>query len=534
MPGNDKIVEEAEKSYEVVVEKKKEKENGIGNNSEQPKHDEHTANTDSIFECFECEYKTKTKSELMSHVHLQHLQVKVQKEIYLQCYECEYTAKDKKELKSHVKSKHMEIKTQKEVYFECSECDFAYKTKSDLKKHTKAQHRQTSVQQEIVFVCHQCDYSTNIKNDLVNHHRTHHSEMDKQKEYCYTCHECNSTARDLNELRSHMNTKHRQVMQYKCSFCEYVSALVIDLQNHTFQCHRNATGTLRKIQVKDDNNIAKDRPCEKCEILTNEIKEMKQYNENQNIPRTTLKCNFCESTFDDQTAFQNHVQNAHCPNKILCKYCDSSFVSSKQLQEHALTTHNIPSQDENSFMNPPPFQNHPPVTISNSQSPPPVERPPVILPVPNQNKIVSPPYRPKVRFNQSVTVIRYSVLKQTSDRQTDKVRQRPTEQSHGGYSSRREQRHNRSEGDSSRGEQRHNRSEGRREKYTQKSPHCPKCRLLFSSEHERYQHVDEYHVIDTRRPYEYTNTDYDHYDQSSSSYYYHDAPKNMMREGARN
>merc|ERR1719510_1581799 len=84
----------------------------------------------NIYQCEQCQYSSKSISELFRHkmeVHDENRQYK--------CHVCNYSAGRKYNLQEHIKFVHTGQKT-----YKCSLCNFCASTKSKLKSHNSAVH----------------------------------------------------------------------------------------------------------------------------------------------------------------------------------------------------------------------------------------------------------------------------------------------------------------------------------------------------------------------------------------------------------
>ena len=107
------------------------------------------------------------------------------------------------------------------------------------------QHGQQPLQKEVLFACQECEFSTKDKKEVKAHTEQEHRQKITQ-ERKFVCHKCEHQAEDKSELKRHIETKHSKINQYKCTFCDFVSGIIVDLQSNTAQCHVDMTGAKGK------------------------------------------------------------------------------------------------------------------------------------------------------------------------------------------------------------------------------------------------------------------------------------------------
>jgi len=148
-----------------------------------------------LYECEQCEYKTKWKQSLKRHIKTVH------EGIVYKCEQCEYKANWKQNLVSHIKSVH------EGIVYKCEQCDYKAKCKKNLQIHIKLVH------EGFEYKCEQCDYKAKWKQSLLHHKKSIHENI-------FSCKQCEHKSSTIQALQSHIQCDHGG-FNYKCEQCDY-------------------------------------------------------------------------------------------------------------------------------------------------------------------------------------------------------------------------------------------------------------------------------------------------------------------------
>ena len=116
----------------------------------------------------------------------------------------------------------------------CHPCDYTTETDGNLKVHTQEMHA------PVVKTCNRCDYTAETDKNLIDHTQKEHSSSTK------TCNQCDYTTKKDGNLKVHIqrmhapvevepqqeNAEQRNISEYRCNFCEFVSSSIDSIWNH--------------------------------------------------------------------------------------------------------------------------------------------------------------------------------------------------------------------------------------------------------------------------------------------------------------
>ena len=187
----------------------------------------------SSFHCDQCEVETRTKSQLETHVRLQHVEV-----IKYICQKCEFSCNIKDKLEEHVKNHH--------PFFKCRKCEFTSESQQSIDVHEWTAH--TDEKQR----CLKCDYETEKIQDLKAHSEMHEREKIK-------CKKCQDEFENQKKLEEHLQS-HVQLV-YLCDICDQQANSKEGLKTHKESDHgtqgRDNNDTNYK-QLEDKYNLLKE------------------------------------------------------------------------------------------------------------------------------------------------------------------------------------------------------------------------------------------------------------------------------------
>ncbi|XP_044747177.1 zinc finger Y-chromosomal protein 1-like [Coccinella septempunctata] len=207
------------------------------------------------YKCNLCEYATRRRENLRSHVDSTHLNIKK-----YECHLCDYASNSKRTLETHIKTVHLNIEDygchlseystdikhlldehvnsfQSDTKeYKCHLCEYAADQEAKLEEHVNAVHLKIEL-----LECHLCVFFTHYETVLQAHIESVHLNIEKHK-----CHLCDFAANNKNELEVHINCLHFNVNEYKCHLCEYGANKKDTLLRHIDLVHLNIKGRSSK------------------------------------------------------------------------------------------------------------------------------------------------------------------------------------------------------------------------------------------------------------------------------------------------
>lgn len=283
--------------------------------------------------CSQCNFSSVTKSSLNRHMIQKH------SDLSLSCPNegCEYTTSDKYKLQTHVKRFHEETKT-----VSCPVCNNNY-PEHRIKQHIRKIHQDTILvegkgrmekqaekcpycdsyflknssdfQQHIwaheglkPYTCNICDYAGCRKSNLKLHMNRHKTEK------IHLCELCGKKFKSEVSLKSHTLGHTNEGKRFKCSECDFASALKPSLTRHMEQ---HARGT-------------QDFQCSHCFYSCNKVGPLKRHYKKKHPDET-----YPEAEAEDSSPEAEETPGLKCP------VCDSLHGSKRDLNRHLKNNHSL-------------------------------------------------------------------------------------------------------------------------------------------------------------------------------------------------
>ncbi|KYB26165.1 hypothetical protein TcasGA2_TC034003 [Tribolium castaneum] len=198
----------------------------------------------SLIPCHLCEFKTKDRNYLKTHVLRRHTPPEAI--TWHQCAMCLYVAKFKGDLNRHIIHKH--TPTVKKEVVRCKFCRSRFKTQQGLETHVSERHSS----KEVVtwYRCDECPHKTRYKEHFRRHKREQHAPVEDQKQLL--CEHCGYKAKQKIHLKLHVIQRHtddKDIEWYKCGECEYKAKLKASLKDHVLRKHE--TGDIKWFKCDD-------------------------------------------------------------------------------------------------------------------------------------------------------------------------------------------------------------------------------------------------------------------------------------------
>ena len=153
-------------------------------------------------------------------------------------------------MKNH-KSKHAQLA--------CLKCDFIASRSDELKQHYLEWHRQSANETEPnksdSLKCSKCDFKAGNPGDLNVHSQSNHMSMqvniDINDQNIIACQQCEYKCNLNIKLKKHMKTMHKSDKKYTCEECDFGTAFVANVWEHTLTQHPNKSYRFNEINKED-------------------------------------------------------------------------------------------------------------------------------------------------------------------------------------------------------------------------------------------------------------------------------------------
>ena len=139
----------------------------------------------------------------------------------LKCDLCEYSTRFKEHLASHMQS-HATTRN-----YLCTDCGQSFKWSHSLKRHQRT-HAPTA---DFRYTCHYC-YKTFSRKDHLSIHENLHTDSGSS----FPCSECGATFKNKKTLAGHMKT-HTSEKAFKCNQCDSEFTRKASLNRHVRAAH---------------------------------------------------------------------------------------------------------------------------------------------------------------------------------------------------------------------------------------------------------------------------------------------------------
>ncbi|KAJ3648887.1 hypothetical protein Zmor_020656 [Zophobas morio] len=142
--------------------------------------------------CAKCSYKDNFK-----HYFNRHIRSHDSEKLYA-CDKCPYKSKYKSNLKMHISTLHQNDENLK--WYKCNECPLKTKYRPNLKRHVIEQH--LANENIKLYECEVCPFKTKRKNHLSQHEKVHSGIKS------YQCDYCSYAGKRMEHLKRHINKHH--------------------------------------------------------------------------------------------------------------------------------------------------------------------------------------------------------------------------------------------------------------------------------------------------------------------------------------
>ncbi|XP_053401250.1 RE1-silencing transcription factor-like isoform X2 [Mercenaria mercenaria] len=267
---------------------------------------------DRVFKCTLCNYSAVENGSLKKHMKM-HLD-----ERPYSCQVCPYKSRSSSQLQIHLRT-HTGDKP-----YCCKMCDAVFKVSSDLHRHIRVHTGEKPFKCEVET----CTYRCAVKSNLKSHYQTHHSQLMEHKcTVCdfksssrkalfehkkthdsnpeLTCKTCSYQCSNKSALRNHVRI-HGTEEPFKCTYCEYKSVQLGNVQAHMHRKHPNrVTRRLSRKKWKRFGNV--EIPIKAKEVETENDKNSAKGKIHPKCQQN-FKCDRCPSAFVREDSLKCHLK----------------------------------------------------------------------------------------------------------------------------------------------------------------------------------------------------------------------------------
>ena len=217
------------------------KRNGQKSQQELPK--------ENLFNCKNCEFKTSTKSKLVSHVEMMHGH---RKEEQFNCRECDFQTTNNILLNKHFSLKHRAKEGKLEEEIKCRNCGEIFAQRWKLMTHRKQKHSNTvalcknNLLKKCIFSAELCWW---------NHNKSKDENIERIE-----CFICNDTFETKTKMMVHRKNNHtnfvgkcNNFLQNNCKFEDQFCWFLHDEATMETETSENVTGTSENVTGTSEN-----------------------------------------------------------------------------------------------------------------------------------------------------------------------------------------------------------------------------------------------------------------------------------------
>nr|CAI5851291.1 unnamed protein product [Callosobruchus analis] len=342
-----------------------------------------------LFICYKCNYTTRTKNNLYSHIDSNNCNLnsadrsvtKRNRSNTYVCTQCDEAFSEKMHLNDHIINMHVELTSSITCkIYECTICDYktvsnrrfvqhmsslhpkrkvniklcacvycnaTFKSRRTLDSHILKTHpnfvssRHTETEEES-FICYICKYTTRSKKSLISHISSRNCNLDTKSSQ-FICTKCNKTFRTKTGLNDHIIKMHSDLIAslsckiYECTICCHRTASKDNFERHLLVHHTSISN------FKFNN-------CKLCNITYKSKQGLDdhivQKHPNYTAPVTSKihTCAECGYKTTKKNKLDQHTISTHScaitsPKLSTCTHCNKSFKRSSTLDNHILKNH---------------------------------------------------------------------------------------------------------------------------------------------------------------------------------------------------
>jgi len=312
---------------------------------EQQKHDrDKHCNTDGNFVCYDCDFSSAVKSNVLQHFSENHGQKHEFKgdlhELQiLCCQKCDQVFFNKNYLRHHMKQAHG-------LYLTVKDCLLCYKNfqyQKGASTHMEKVH--TGFKVRCTPIGGKCNIIFSSSADLDEHMLEKHEKADQ-----YTCHICGKIYSKLQRAMFNRHTESHSMGEptIKCEHCIKSFFFEVELITHMKKFHTSVycnsceykTTKRQSLKAHIFSHHSKERPykcttCGKGFITSSHLSRHKEIHE----PVKKYECSVCGKKFSGKRHLTTHSKIHSKSYEAQCDICDKKFVQKFNMKLHMQKRH---------------------------------------------------------------------------------------------------------------------------------------------------------------------------------------------------
>ena len=163
--------------------------------------------------------------------------------------------------------------------------------------------------------CNLCAFTTTSKSGLKIHKKRKHTNYDN---FPMSCELCEMKINSSFEMKNHLKTHSCKLIQYKCSFCDYLAEDDMGIEAHVRKTHEgNSECCLCEFAAENSESLdihlrtCEVYKCNKCEKVSKTITEFKQHCEKEHEHEKYISVCHIKQNRDNSEAFDSKFYTCH-------------------------------------------------------------------------------------------------------------------------------------------------------------------------------------------------------------------------------
>ena len=236
------------------------------------------------YTCFECNFVTKSKSQLEEHVNTHHGPDK-NEELRFLCMTCKCEFKEIDQYDDHVKlHENTNKKVESEIPKDLENLIFLYILEQDVKLLEESNNIDTGAVENSnkllpKLKCTKCDFETNNETWLKSHIDTDHIAIQSALVKCDICYhefELKEQLKTHNQMNHAKDKVLKNEIWYTCNVCDFGSTTKNEVWNHKLDDHAGQIVDFKSLDKNERNNLFFKYVAEQNADLMEEVENLKK------------------------------------------------------------------------------------------------------------------------------------------------------------------------------------------------------------------------------------------------------------------